>query len=74
MDPEAVLQRVRDLLSQIQELIDENTDEEGNLDDETKDEVVDLASEAVDAFDGLDSWMSRGGFLPSSWRSGRNKE
>lgn len=51
MDPDAALDRLRTWA---------NRYDSGNCDDPT-------CSDAVDAFQGLDDWMSRGGYSPSVW-------
>ena len=34
----------------------------------TKDESKDIPSRLVDLIDGLDGWISKGGFLPRDWQ------
>jgi hypothetical protein len=54
MDPNETLRRMRELHTQ--------WNEESAIDS------VDLAAAMFDYFDALDTWLSRGGFLPDAWR------
>ena len=58
MDPEAALEKIRALVREIQKLEDDEADDE---------EFAGPASELAEAFDGLDQWMSKGGFPPGEW-------
>lgn len=72
MDPEAALKEIRDLVEAIRERIDEHDGDD--VDTMDPDDLVTIAEDAnalVDRFEGLDAWMSRGGFLPASWSEGR---
>lgn len=55
MDPSATLTEIRRLVA------------EGM--DGSDAELFDRMSELLDSFDGLDGWLSRGGFLPEAWQS-----
>jgi hypothetical protein len=59
MDPNAALTTIRDLINQI-----EGRSYRGNLDDHA---ARLTAQELINAVDGLDQWLSRGGFLPAAW-------
>jgi hypothetical protein len=54
MDPNETLRRMRELHTQ--------WNEEAAIDS------VDLAAAMFDYFDALDTWLSRGGFLPDAWQ------
>lgn len=71
MDPEANLAEQISLAEQIIEIIDERGDEDGNLCDDDKDEVVDNANRLAELVQALDGWIRSGGFLPASWARGR---
>ena len=63
MDPNAALKLLRELrYSIVQNLDSESPDE---------DELMEKASEMADAFEGLDQWLTKGGFLPHEWTHGR---
>lgn len=70
MDPEAALKQIRSLVESIKECIDEH-DDINNMDRDNLEALAGEADELVNTFDGLDQWMSRGGFLPRSWAEGR---
>ena len=73
MDPEANLAEQLSLAAEIIEIIDERGDEDGNLCDEDKDEVVDNANrlaELAELVQALDKWLSSSGFLPAAWERG----
>lgn len=75
MDPNAALQRLRELMQEIREYLDENCDEENDKQNAPVfQEFTELANEAVDVWDGLDEWMKKGGFVPSDWNSGRERK
>lgn len=61
MDIDAALARLRELLDSF--TVDRMGDDH--------EELFDTLSEACDVFDGLDSWMTRGGNLPKAWNNGR---
>jgi hypothetical protein len=67
MDPEANLSEQLSLAAEIIEIIDERGDEDGNLCDEDKDEVVDNANRLAELVQALDGWIRSGGFLPKRW-------
>lgn len=63
MDPDETLRRFRELVADMAAVAEtgEDPDEPG--------EYYRIASEAVDAFEGLDMWLTKGGFLPAAWRT-----
>lgn len=66
MDPNEALVRLRMLVEEMraQEAAEVDPDEPG--------EYYRIADEAVTAFDELDGWLARGGFLPAAWARGRS--
>jgi hypothetical protein len=58
MDPNAALAEIRRLIDNLKFQIEPDT---GLVD-------LDDASELIDRFEGLDGWLSKGGFLPTDWR------
>lgn len=65
MDPDANLNEQRELAASILETLDVDEDDVENIDiDELRYDVERLA-ELVQS---LDTWISRGGFLPKDWR------
>lgn len=64
MDPTAALTNIRNLVTEAQKL---NPDDDPIVLAATLD---DLAT----TIDGLDHWMSTGGFLPLPWAAGRTTE
>lgn len=56
MDPTAALQEIRELLKMDTRIAEH--------DGPSLDRLLEL-------IDGLDGWMSKGGFLPEQWRKGR---
>lgn len=62
MDPDAALRVARE---RARELLERGADA-SSLD------VANAADELAEAFDALDGWLSRGGFLPDAWSAGRN--
>lgn len=63
MDPNETLKRIRELARRVRETerVDPN-----NFSTYTAN-----ADELAFAIDALDSWITRGGFLPSDWSKGR---
>lgn len=59
MDPNEALDSLRMLIT---EIINEPMEDERQLS---------LALEVVSLFDGLDTWLERGGFLPNAWRNAK---
>lgn len=57
MDPNAALEQLRAKMVEIRDGID-------NVDSR---DIITAASEAVDLWEGLDQWITRGGFLPIVW-------
>lgn len=55
MDPDATLAQIRDLIVKYQTSAEEMS---------TSD-----AAELVELVDGLDEWMTKGGFLPTDWNA-----
>ena len=66
MDPTENLRRQRELAKQIVSILD-NTGDEGLSELEELD-VIDFANELAELVQGLDQWLSRGGFLPADWK------
>lgn len=60
MDPNAALATMRRLLG--------GRDADGNWYSESE------AQDFADLFEGLDEWISNGGFLPSEWRNARHDD
>lgn len=56
MDPNETLRRLRDIAALVLHLAD--TDDNG---------VPEPMLEMAELFDGLDTWLTRGGFLPDAW-------
>lgn len=52
MDPNAALERLRELAKRIHE---------------ADEDLFDLADEMACTFDGLDEWLCRGGVFPKAW-------
>jgi hypothetical protein len=55
MDPDEVVRTIREIVQRITE------------DDHVESDLGELA----DAFESLDLWLSRGGFLPDDWKDAR---
>ena len=67
MDPNATLQRLRELCSEAIDLTDVDPDELEHSPD--RDEALEcLAGEIAELFQALDGWLSNGGFKPSAWQ------
>jgi hypothetical protein len=62
MDPNATLKRIRETSARIVEITDSE-----NIDADTSDELLGLASELAELTQALDGWLSRGGFFPREW-------
>lgn len=73
MDPEANLAEQLSLAAEIIEIIDERGDEDGNLCEEDKDEVVDNANRLAELVQALDGWIRSSGFLPAAWERGAKR-
>jgi hypothetical protein len=56
MDPNATLEKIRQLT---QELYTDDCD------------AMFVGQQIADAFQDLDAWLSKGGFLPTAWSDGR---
>jgi hypothetical protein len=65
MDPDEALKNAREALAQLRAHQDNNE----APDDASGDAFLRLAAieELVDAFEALDGWLSKGGFLPKDW-------
>lgn len=65
MDPNQALADLLELAADLRAIIDsgEDPDEPG--------EYYRIASEAVEKFEGLHGWLTRGGFLPAAWTPAR---
>lgn len=68
MDPDANLERQREIAQEIVTLIDSS---EGDDWSETERSVLEqvsaLANELADLVSALDEWITKGGFLPGAW-------
>lgn len=54
MDPEQALSELRELAK-------------ATLADDSADDLPEKATQLAELFDGLDQWLSRGGFMPKEW-------
>lgn len=61
MDPNETLARLRRLVT------DMDAWRESGEDPTEPGEYYRIASEATDAFEALDAWMVKGGFMPEAW-------
>jgi hypothetical protein len=61
MDPDEALRRLRSILLELEEGLDEE------LGEATYRDVEDDVSTLIDVFSGLDNWLKKGGFLPKDW-------
>ena len=55
MDPNAALVRLRELMTLLDTI-------------DNKEDRLSAIAEVYDTFTGLDTWLSRGGFLPIAWQ------
>lgn len=67
MDPNANLQKQREIVQRLQELHDVGRQHSG-LDISDEDEVMALAMQLAELVEALDGWLSKGGFLPDVWK------
>lgn len=65
MDPNATLRLARHLSSEIDRAINQHA--ETPLNEQDIHHLIDRASDLAILFDGLDEWLSKGGFLPDDW-------
>lgn len=70
MDPNEALRALLEMAEEAQSIVD-NAAEDGTLTMEKKDRLADIAIESAQFLQGLDGWLSRGGFLPARWQKGR---
>ena len=63
-DPDIALSELREVLEELAEEIDHKQPQD--LLDEVE-PLPELVSEAIDLFQGLDDWLSNGGFKPKDW-------
>lgn len=61
MDPNEALEAIRKLVQDMEAW------EESGEDPDEPGEYYRIASELATAFDGLDGWLSKGGFRPEAW-------
>ncbi|AYF78025.1 hypothetical protein D7D52_34125 [Nocardia yunnanensis] len=59
MDPNAALTRIRELLKA--------SDDLGYVEGSDQNPAVGMLFHLIDAVEGLDQWLSQGGFLPKEW-------
>ncbi len=62
MDPNSTYKILRDHVNALIELL-------GEMDDH--DQLQDVADTVAEAFDALDDWMKKGGYLPNAWTKHR---
>ena len=67
MDPDATLQRQRELIKALRAINDNADAETGQLTTIQRIEAIRAAMELVEMADALDGWLCRGGFLPGDW-------
>lgn len=56
MDPDQALKEIRQLISDWNDFVN-------------VEEAVAFAESLTEKLDGLDQWLSKGGFLPTAWRN-----
>jgi hypothetical protein len=61
MDPDAALERLRKAMAELEYLLP-------GPDILKTTHLEDAVPEALEAFDELDRWLSRGGFAPAEWK------
>jgi hypothetical protein len=61
MDPDVALENMRKVVARIREFLDTEDVTEINLEGYLEDLLL--------YWDGLDEWLSNGGFLPTSWHA-----
>lgn len=73
MDPDEALKQIREKMSRLQDIIDEEKDPSSKhiCEEEDIKEFEELQNEIVDLWNGLDRWMSIAGALPDAWAKGR---
>lgn len=64
MDPNEALKNARAALAALRTRLDDGEEPTSDTDAEVADHAGDLA----DAFEALDGWLSKGGFLPAAWQ------
>lgn len=69
MDPNETLERIRQIVADIHRggYPIPGHEHRGLMHDFTKGELAELGEELAELTDGLDKWMSKGGFLPDEW-------
>lgn len=65
MDPNEALRQIRLYIKQMQ--VEDQPVGIGNQN--AKPEFIQHARDLAETFEGLDEWMSKGGFLPKAWHS-----
>jgi hypothetical protein len=68
MDPNEALKRLREIMPRLQAWAE--AEEWSIAPSDLTQHDTDLA-EVVETFEGLDQWLSKGGFLPADWAVGR---
>ena len=71
MDPEAALREIRTAVAALKERFDASDQDFEHMDPDELVTIAEDTNELLDLIDGLDQWMSRGGFLPTSWAQER---
>lgn len=69
MDPNMALHELRELVTQVQATTDTVTIAGAREDLE---KLARIAPDLAEAFDALDGWLTKGGFLPHAWSEQRD--
>ncbi len=67
MDPTAALNSIRKLCEASIRTLDQEADDIGELPAKVAQELCSSLSDLAETFQGLDSWLSKSGFLPADW-------
>jgi len=65
MDPDEALRRCRQLAAETAAMVDYSSKLRTQA---SESRIIERANELADTFQGLDQWLTRGGFLPQPWR------
>lgn len=71
MDPDENARQQRETARDLVALIDKHTSDDGQFDEGSVDELVDLASQLADLVLAFDDWAVKGGAMPKRWRKGQ---
>lgn len=69
MDPNAALERIREITRGYNDPDSEDFNAVPGVDD-----LVDYAQQLTELVDGLDEWLTKGGFVPEAWEEQRKKD